>query len=50
MTSSEGSGRYDHLHGDEPEIEAGRAERQRGKDAWAEDHWEDHDWRQGDDV
>jgi len=38
---SEGSGRYDNLHGDEPEIEAELEYQRRRKEEYDEDHWED---------
>lgn len=47
MQASEGVGRYDNLHGDEPELTAERAERQCAKDDYEADHWDD--WSQDDD-
>ena len=45
--TSEGSGRYDHLHGDEDELAAERAETKRLHE-YAADHW-DEMWTEDED-
>lgn len=37
----EGAGRYDRLHGDEPFIEAERRGRERDREEWLADHWDE---------